>query len=120
MRLSKVEDMDESDESEESADTTTSQPEPTVELEHGDGTTLEMSMSEAIQMHQEALNQPEAFGLSSRDHVRELRDRVEQLERQNAELREAVEKLHKGQHNVAEEIGWDANYTPIGWDEFDG
>lgn len=119
MRISKVEDMDEPEES-ASKETTAPQPEPTVELEHGDGTTLEMSMSEAIQMHQDALNQPEAFGLSSRDHVRELRDRVEQLERQNAELRKAVEKLHKGQHNVAEEIGWDANYTPIGWEEFDG
>ena len=106
------------DESEESADTTTSQPEPTVELEHGDGTTLEMSMSEAIQMHQDALNQPETFGIAGMQSVRELRDRVEQLERQNAELRAAVEKLHKGQHNVAEEIGWDVDYTPIGWEEF--
>lgn len=117
MRISKVEDMDEPEES-ASKETTAPQPEPTVELEHGDGTTLEMSMSEAIRMHQDALNQPETFGLSSRAYTRELEDRVAQLEQQTAELREAVEKLHKGQHNVAEQAGLDADYTPIGWEEF--
>jgi serine phosphatase RsbU (regulator of sigma subunit) len=117
MRISKVEDMDEPEES-ASKETTAPRPEPTVELQHGDGTTLEMSMSEAIQMHQEALNQPESFGIAAMQSVRELRDRVEQLERQNAELREVVEAIHEGQHNVAEQIGWDVDYTPIPWEEF--
>jgi serine phosphatase RsbU (regulator of sigma subunit) len=118
MRISKPEDMDESNEPEESADTTTSQPEPTVELEYRGGMASEMTMSEAIGVHQEALNQPESFGIAAMQSVRELRDRVEQLERQNAELREVVEAIHEGQHNVAEQIGWDVDYTPIPWEEF--
>lgn len=117
MRLSKPGDMDDSDES-APKETTAPRPEPTVEVEYGDGTTEEMAMSRAVRMHQERLNQPEAFGISSRQSVRDLEERVEQLERQNAELREAVEAIHEGQHNVAEQIGWDENYTPIPWEEF--
>jgi hypothetical protein len=102
MKLSKPEEMDDLDEpainqsGDEnvadggiSSDDGSQQKPSTVDLE----TLGEMSVPEAVGLHNEMLNNPESFGMASAKDVRELRRVIEEQRAAIAELVEAVEGL---------------------------
>lgn len=85
VKLSKPSEMDAAEsESEKSADVSGGSDTETVSMF---GDEVEMEPLEAIELLGEMVDQPDAFGIGTTEAIRELRDRVDELEAENDALR---------------------------------
>lgn len=111
MKLSKP-DEDPNEPAEDHGEVPESRTLPTVEYDYGGESTEEKPLTDAVELNNRILFDPESFGIATQETVRDLTARVEELQEQRDDLRERVEDLERVVEIAAVESDYQVGQCP--------